>query len=376
MPDFPAKEVRESVLRRLRALQWDSGDAVPTEDEARLGDVVEGIVVSPDGEKGVVLDQVEIPMDPVVAEAKGIDLKLVEAALGRRAGEVVALGGEGGSSLPRLHIGRVSHVTLARLDDEFAKDHGYETLDELLDAVVAEVLPKVAEAARKRIHAQILSAFADQLEVEVHDKAREELEAQVPRTTEFPQELLVELVLAQHQDEAVRRYLLDRLEGAEVPAARATEDSDEDAEEARYAEAWRRWVDEHYGVPQAIEARMAEWREAARAVAREVVQALEFKMEELVEESGEESGADSSVGVSSDDAVDSQPVAGGAAVVGEGRPRRAGDESSSEHEAESPSPHEQDETPHGGQPEEGSPRVVVESEPAAMPAAAHEEPNR
>ncbi len=376
VPDFPAEEVRRSLMGRLRVLQWDSGDAAPWDGAAQLGDVVEGFIETTDEEGGATLDQVEIPMDPLVAEAKGIDSKLIEAAFGRHAGDDVALPDNGGSLPKRLYIGGVARVTLPRFDDELAKDHGHESLDELLDAVVAEVLPKVAEAVRKRIHAQILAAFAEQLEVEVHDKAREELEAHLPRTSGFPRKMLVELLIAQYREEAVRKYLVDHLEGAEVPAAQGAGESDADSEEARYAEAWAAWVDEHFGVSQAIEARMAEWKEAARALAREVVEELGRRPEDESEGSSEAGESAPEAGVSPDESEGVQPVSGAGDEAGLVESEQPVGERGGEPSAESDSALGQDDTPAASQPEEGSPGVVVDSAPAAAPAGVHEESNR
>jgi len=230
----PKPEVtQEAVQEELDRLRREHAVLVPKEGKAEPGDVA------------VVSERVLDPRGRMLRETRGVEWEVEEddPLRGKGVGEEaeLALSGE---ERALLRIEELKRVELPPLDEEFAKELGYESLEELRAKVEQDLQERLEQEHERRLKLKLLDELVDRTPIVlpervVEDSLREDLESLKEGGLPLPMPEEETLTLAEERrrrERALKRELvlqaIKRREGLEL--------SDEEFGEALAEEAERR----------------------------------------------------------------------------------------------------------------------------------------
>ena len=231
----PKPRVTEKeVQKELERLRRERATLLPKEGAAEVGDIV------------IVTERIVDSAGTVVSEERGIELELEEddefsaKLLGRGVDdddEVELPLDEGHRSL--IEIEEVKRVELPPLDDEFARDQGYENLEELEERVKEELRGRFSREYERRMKLKILDELIDRTPITIPERLIEGLMADLEGLEGLTEEESAEE--RRRRVRGVKRELvleaIKRREGLEL--------SDEEFEEELAEEAERRGMNPH-----------------------------------------------------------------------------------------------------------------------------------
>ena len=219
----PKPRVTEKeVQKELDRLRREHATLLPKEGEAEVGDVA------------ILSERIVASDGTVVGEERGIEVELEEddefsaKLLGRRVGEEVEFPLDG-DRRSLIKVEELKRVELLPLDEEFAKDLGYASLEELEEKVREELRERFSRDHEQRLKLKILDELIDRTPITIPERL----------ITQLTEDLggLAEEELAEERRRRVRNLKRDlvlqavkRREGLELTEEEFEEELREEAE--------------------------------------------------------------------------------------------------------------------------------------------------
>jgi len=223
------RATKKEVQKELDRLRREHATLLPKEGEAKVGDVA------------IVSERIVDSHGTAVSEERGVELELEEddrfseKLLGKRAGDEVELPlDEEHKSL--IKIEELKQVELPPPDEEFAKDLGHESLEELEEKVKEDLRERFSREHERRMKLKILDELIDRTPITIPEQLIDQLTEDL--------EGLTEEELAEERRRGVRGLKRDLV----LQAIKRREDlelSDEEFEEELAEEAERQGLNPH-----------------------------------------------------------------------------------------------------------------------------------
>jgi trigger factor len=223
---------KKEVQKELDLLRREHATLLPKEGEVEVGDVA------------IVSERIVDSQGTVVSEEREIEVEIEEddefsaKLLGKRPGDEVEFPlDEEHKSL--IKIEELKRVELPPLDDEFAKDQGYGSLEELEERVREELRTRFSQEYERRIKLKILDELIDRTPITIPEGLIEGLMEDLAEV-----EGLTEEELAEERRRRVRSLKRELV----LQAIKRREDlelSDEEFEEELVKEAERQGLNPH-----------------------------------------------------------------------------------------------------------------------------------
>lgn len=220
------------VEKELERLRREHAALLPKEGEVELGDVaiVEERIVDSRGAAVGEERQLELEI--------GEDGELAEGLLGKRVGEKVEFPLEEGHKIV-IKVEEIKKMELPALDEEFAKDLGYEGVEELEKKIKGDLRERFNSEYEQRVKLKILDELIDRSPLVIPEKLIEGLMEEVEEI-----EGITEEEVAEERRRRVRGLKRDLVLQA-IKRREGLELKDEELEEGLAKEAERRGVNPH-----------------------------------------------------------------------------------------------------------------------------------